>query len=423
MSIVAGVDSRLPSEFNHEQLSNAKFFKSVTDLAMMANSNQRPDIAFVALPHSEYPITVSQLLQHKIHVIQEKPLAISVSKGLACVALAEQNTVHFGVTAQRHFSKRYSQLQEWLPMVGTVKAVQVVEKIEVLHLDDGWRSSKAIAGGGVVLDLGYHMIDQLINLFGADCVVNHARLLKTRSGTYNVEDTAHVQLTFQHRNSGATPVTTPVNLVLSRAADEAEEFFEIIGERGVLRLHNGVVSLNGTRRHGSDMQKTSLQCVEPGHMLLRTAFKSFFAGDIAKWDCQRDLAVLRIIEAIYAHAQISVVDHTAFPPLTPGGKSLKKWSWPRITSQVKADIIRQLDTTLSIYDNRGVFADFETDFKVAMGAPNLGLPKSGLGPVLTPTAQDRTTSGPYIWVKVKDRTGPVSGPNRRSGPGPRLGPD
>ena len=52
--------------------------------------------------------------------------------------------------------------------------------------------------------------------------------------------------------------------------------------------------------------------------------------------------------------------------------------------------------------------------------PYVGLPKSGLGPVLTPTAQDRTTSGPDIWVNVKDQTGPASGPNYRSSPG--LGP-
>jgi len=53
----------------------------------------------------------------------------------------------------------------------------------------------------------------------------------------------------------------------------------------------------------------------------------------------------------------------------------------------------------------------------------LGLPKSGLGPVLTPTAQDRTTSGPDIWANVKDQTGPASGPNYRSSPGPGLGLD
>jgi predicted dehydrogenase len=173
LSIVAGVDPQLPSKFNHEQLSNTTIFKSVADLAMM-NSNQRPDVAFVALPHSEYPIAVSQLLQHGIDVIQEKPLAISVREGLARVALAEQNGVRLGVAAQRRFSKRYSQLLEWLPMVGAVRAVHVVEKIKVLDLDDGWRASKAKAGGGVIIDLGYHMIDQLVSLFGPDCVVNHA---------------------------------------------------------------------------------------------------------------------------------------------------------------------------------------------------------------------------------------------------------
>ena len=366
LTIVAGVDPQLPSKFCHEQLSNTKFFKSVADLATMIDSSQRPDVAFVALPHSEYSTTVSQLLKHRIDVIQEKPLAISSSEGSARVALAKRNGVRLGVAAQRRFSKRYSQLLEWLPLVGTVRAVHIVEKIEVLDLDDGWRRCKAKAGGGVVIDLGYHTIDQLISLFGPNCVVNYASLLKTRSGTYDVEDTVHAQLTFQRGSDG----NIPVNLVLSRAADEAEETFEIIGECGVLRLHNGVVSLNGTGRHGSDIQNVTLTCVEPGHVLLRTAFRSFFAGgDTAKWDCQRDLAVLRVIEAIYANTKINTDDHTA-STMTLGGKSLKKWTWPRITSQLKADVVQQLDTTLSIYDNSGVFTDFEKAFKSAMGTPS-----------------------------------------------------
>ena len=366
LTIVAGVDPQLPSKFYHEQLSNTKIFKSVADLATIINSSQRPDVAFVALPHSEYPATVSQLLHHRIDVIQEKPLAISSSEGSARVALAEQNGVRLGVAAQRRFSKRYGQLLEWLPFVGAVRAVHIVEKIEVLNLDDGWRGCKAKAGGGVVIDLGYHTIDQLISLFGPNCIVNYASLLKTRSGTYDVEDTVHAQLTFQRDRGG----NIPVNLVLSRAADEVEESFEIIGERGVLRLHNGVVSFNGTGRHGSDIQKTSFTCIEPGHILLRTAFRSFFAGgDTAKWDCQRDLAVLRIIEAIYANTKINTDDRTALP-LTLDSMSLKRWSWPRITSRLKADVIQQLDTTLSIYDNSGVFADFETDFRIAMGTPS-----------------------------------------------------
>lgn len=53
----------------------------------------------------------------------------------------------------------------------------------------------------------------------------------------------------------------------------------------------------------------------------------------------------------------------------------------------------------------------------------LGLPKSGLGLVLTPTPQDWTAVGPYYWVNAKDRTGPAAGPHHRSSPGPRLGLD
>jgi hypothetical protein len=63
-----------------------------------------------------------------------------------------------------------------------------------------------------------HMIDQLVGLFGPNCSVDHVALLKTRSGAYNVEDTAHIQLTF---TSSAGNVA--VNLMLTRAAEEAEE--------------------------------------------------------------------------------------------------------------------------------------------------------------------------------------------------------
>lgn len=38
-------------------------------------------------------------------------------------------------------------------------------------------------------------------------------------------------------------------------------------------------------------------------------------------------------------------------------------------SQLKADVILQLDTTFSIYYKSGAFSKFETDFKIAMGDP------------------------------------------------------
>ena len=314
-----------------------------------------PDVAYVAVPHAAYSEVLPALLKASINVLKEKPLAMNLSEALKIVDCAKKSRARAGVLCQRRFSHRYDQLRSWLPRVGRISSVRVVESIVVPRLDEGWRAQKSLAGGGVVLDMGYHMLDQLVGLWGPDFVVKHADLLMTRDGDYDVEDTAHLAIQFQ----GAIHV----DVVLSRAAFEAEEMIEVIGEKGVLKLKSDSVVFSRFNKAGEVLLDQS-RFQEKGEEMLGRAFSSFISGsDEEKWDLNRDLAVMQLVQEIYA----------SWTPLRPYQAQvpetrMKKWSWPRVTREVEIAVEKQLHKTLSIYDNSGVIADFESAFKSFHGS-------------------------------------------------------
>jgi hypothetical protein len=81
----------------------------------------------------------------------------------------------------------------------------------------------------------------------------------------------------------------------------------MFGERGILKLHNSVVSVHGTGPFGSEVKPASLDCFESNQDMLHAVFKDFFtARDSLILAGQRDLAVLRINEDIYAHPNAAI---------------------------------------------------------------------------------------------------------------------
>ncbi|KAH8109379.1 DegT/DnrJ/EryC1/StrS aminotransferase family-domain-containing protein [Phellopilus nigrolimitatus] len=330
----------------------------------MLSQQSAPGFAYIAVPHLAYGNILQELFFAGVNVIKEKPLAINAAEGFTLIEAANKTGVRLGVSAQRRFSKRYNRLREWLPRVGRVSAVHVIEKIVVSDFTEGWRASKNAAGGGVVLDMGYHMLDQLVGLFGREFREVSARLLKTRSGQYDVEDTAHIHISY----AGGIEAS----VVLSRAGAEQEEILEIIGEHAVLRLNGTKVKFLATGSH--DAGNDIFNCEESTNDMLKDLFSSFISGaDTDLWNTERDLAVMRLIDAIYSEGKLEQLSSTKSIVGDSSDVPAKKWSWPRLTKEIENDVHKQLHTTLSIYNNGGVFGEFETEIKSAISTPDSNL--------------------------------------------------
>ena len=127
------------------------------------------DTAIVAVPHKlHYDLTIP-LLENGIHVLVEKPMAISFSKCQEMIEVAKDNKV---LLAAGHFRR----IQPVFQLAKKIISEQWLGKIESFTAEEGVVFSSPVAsaamfkkeqsGGGVLLDTGPHLLENLLWWFG-----------------------------------------------------------------------------------------------------------------------------------------------------------------------------------------------------------------------------------------------------------------
>ncbi|PIA93191.1 hypothetical protein CB0940_04678 [Cercospora beticola] len=126
-----------------------------------------------------------------------------------------QLPVPIGIMCQRRFEPRYRTLQNLLPALGRIVSFRAVLARNIPQLGSSWRSS----GVGVTEDMGFHMIDILVRLFGAPDTLQASRIEAIREEQdYSGDDIADI--TFKWRNQRLVG-----NIHLSRVAGDEESIF------------------------------------------------------------------------------------------------------------------------------------------------------------------------------------------------------
>jgi predicted dehydrogenase len=121
--------------------------------------------AIVALPnHLHAPVSI-ELLEAGIHVLVEKPMALSVAECDAMLKAAKAGQTVLAVGLMRRFSHA-GQFAKWAIESG------LLGRITSFNIQNGfihaWPSAtdsflrREMAGGGVLIDLGVHALDQLL---------------------------------------------------------------------------------------------------------------------------------------------------------------------------------------------------------------------------------------------------------------------
>jgi len=125
----------------------------------------RPDIVFIALPPAPAGELIETCAQRHAHVIKAPPLARTVSEAAALVRTMEAAQLKFAVATHRRFVPSYRKAFELRHAVGPL---QLARAHYLFNYGDvlGWRADRELAGGGALLELGYHLIDLLIWMHG-----------------------------------------------------------------------------------------------------------------------------------------------------------------------------------------------------------------------------------------------------------------
>ena len=330
----------------------------------------RIQCVYVAVPHFCYSETLPPLLKAKFHVLQEKPAAESPDELETYQLLASANSVVLETASQRRYGWAIAQIKQWMPFVGAAHTPEATRKLAISHLARGWRAKTALSGGGALGDIGWHLVDQVLNLVGQETApeVKYSKLYHTCNFQgHDCEESAKVILDFNDRAPGGFSTTLSAHLMVSRFGHEEVEEFIITGEDGVLISNGKEVSLQLFTASG----KRSLKAVVPeGEVDFERMFKAFHEEVLRKTHtkayCEhqkQDILVTQTLNDIYQYAgrntQAVSTANSEYSSETIVQPDTVEMEWPIVTANLENAVMSQLHKSLSIYDNSGVFERFD----------------------------------------------------------------
>src|SRR5580700_3234474 len=192
------------------------------------------DAVTIATPHYFHPLIAIEAFSKGIHVMSEKPLAVTVSAADSMIAAAKSSGLKFGVMYQMR-SEPQNQAAKKIVASGQLgeiyrtSLVMAWYRTQAYYNSGGWRATWAGEGGGVLINQAPHFLDLFSWLGGLPATITAQT--RTRLHDIEVEDEAFATLEYRNGAHGylyASTTEVPNNNVL-----------EICGDRGKLILDNG----------------------------------------------------------------------------------------------------------------------------------------------------------------------------------------
>ena len=205
--------------------------KVFTDYAA-ALADSGADAVYVATPVFLHVLHAIQALTAGKHVLVEKPVALNYAEAQALVAVAEKTECKCGVSYFRRFSQKYDMARKMIEKdeFGQVVLIRMTYFSWFNPTTDDpkyWRVVPEKSGGGPLSDMGTHMFDVLIGLFGMPEKV-YAKVA-TLTHDYAVEDSSAIVMTMP----GGAQVIASFNWNSKTWSHE----FEIVGTEAKVKWH------------------------------------------------------------------------------------------------------------------------------------------------------------------------------------------
>ena len=138
------------------------------------------DLVVVATPNTTHFDIAAAALNAGRHVVIDKPFAVTVEEADALIALAAAHERLLTVFHNRRWDGDFLTVRKMLPELGDITLFEAHWDRFRPEIKNGWREIPE-PGSGLLSDLGPHMIDQALLLFGMPDAIS-ADVLKQRPG-------------------------------------------------------------------------------------------------------------------------------------------------------------------------------------------------------------------------------------------------
>ena len=215
------------------------------------------DAVIVTTPHTSHPDICIEAFRRGLHVLVEKPLAVTKSQA-ARVNAAYEGTAESGLVFGIMFNQRcigyYSRLKSLIEggELGRIQRFQwtVTDwfRPECYYRSGGWRATWEGEGGGVLMNQSPHQIDMIQWLFGMPERV-HAFGGLGKYHSIEVEDEVSAYMEFPGGGSGL--------FITSTGEAPGSNRLEIAADRGRVIVENGTIERLQNETDTSMFSRTS----------------------------------------------------------------------------------------------------------------------------------------------------------------------
>ncbi|KAL7940305.1 PLP-dependent transferase [Trichoderma barbatum] len=340
---------------------------------MLSNHGGQLDFAIVCVPHAFHLECCETLARAGVPILKEKPVAESPEEYQQLLRLP----VKIGVTFQKRFEPRYLALRDLLPQVGQVASFRGTLTASIAALDATWRARNDV---GVTEDLGCHMLDMIVSLFGKPTSVTAQNALGVRiDQTYGGDDISNIIMNF-----GEAAKHNIGHVHLSRVAHRGEESLVITGTNGTFVLEGKEVIL----RDSAGNETFRFSDASSKQFVVKSMLQKFsawvtgaepgFSASLANLEGTVD--VMEAIRRSYRNPHTSeslVLNGQPMKATVEASLDGEHHVWPLLGPESEEAVIRQMHSSLSIYNRSDIYEVFEDRWRKMHGLKHALVCSSG----------------------------------------------
>lgn len=232
--------------------TNLKRFENYQD---MINSGE-VDAILIAVPHYFHGEMARAAFAKNIHVLMEKPAAVSVSDARKTnEAYAKVPHLKFGIMFQQRTNARYQMLRQLVAdgELGEISRITWIVtdwfRTWTYYASGGWRATWAGEGGGVLLNQCPHNLDLIQWITGL--MPNRITAIATIGKTHPIEVEDEVSAILEYPNGAVG------HFVTTTGEAPGTNRLEIAGDRGKIIAERRSLTFYRTRKSVQEFNRTS----------------------------------------------------------------------------------------------------------------------------------------------------------------------
>ena len=223
VQLVAGADPLPEARARFEQDFGGRVYTSLEDLL----AGVQVDAVYLATPVEAHLQQIQVLADAGIHVLMEKPMALSISDCLEMLATAERANIHLLIGHSHSFDTPYLRTRELITggSLGRIRMMTALNFTDFMYRPRRPDELDTARGGGVVFSQAAHQID-ILRLLGGGQVTSVRAMTGAWDTDRNTEGAYSALLTFED-GLVATAVYS------GYAHFDSDEFLDWQGELGI----------------------------------------------------------------------------------------------------------------------------------------------------------------------------------------------